>query len=678
MEYIQADIWVRFQKMRQHEVFFIGADDAHGAAIMLASEEAGMTPKAFVASITKDRQDYLQAFLIDFDHWYVTNTPENINLSQSIYRTLKTEGLVSTKAIEQFYDPVKDMFLPDRFIKGECPVCHAKDQYGDTCENCGKFNTPTDLINPYSVLSGIQPIRKSSLHYFFRLSDLRCIQFLQQWTSTPGRLQPEVLNKIREWLDHGTEKTLADWDISRDAPYYGIKIPDLPSGSPTKYFYVWLDAPIGYLASLKNYLDKKGIDFDHYIKDPVVEQYHFIGKDITYFHCLFWPAILHFSGRKTPDGIFVHGHLTVNGEKMSKSRKTGIDPIQYLKLGLDPEALRYYLATKLNSKSEDIDFNTTDFLARVNSDLIGKYINIASRLSGFLHKYFHNTLSESLKEEGFYLLDNISHKSEHIANLYENRDYAKVVREIMALADQVNIFIDHHKPWELAKDTQKHEHLHLVCSTGLEAFRLLSIYLKPILPRLVEKIETFLRVYPLYFSDTTSRLGQHTINKYQHLLMRIDSKILDNLLDHHYNKENMTTEHDTTTLQTPPVQQTTTHATIDMHDFAKVDLRIAKIVRCEAVAGSNKLLCLHLDIGEKDDQGEAKLKQVFSSIAKHYQPKDLINKLTVMVVNLQPRKMRFGISEGMVLAASHINREVDSGIYLLEPWPGAQPGMRVS
>ena len=657
MEYIQADIWVRFQRMQGSEVHFVGADDAHGAPIMIAAEKAGITPQQFVAQVAAGRPQYLNGFHIAFDNWHSTDGPENHQLAQDIYRALRAHELIDVKTIEQFFDPDKGMFLPDRFIKGECPKCGAADQYGDSCEVCGAVYAPTELKKPYSALSGATPVLKSSDHYFFRLSDPRCVEFLEQWTHTPGRLQPEVLNKIKEWFakDEEGQGGLGDWDISRDAPYFGIEIPDAPG----KYFYVWLDAPIGYLASLKNYFGKKGLDYDAFFADPAVEQIHFIGKDITYFHTLFWPAMLHFSGRKTPDKINVHGFITVNGgQKMSKSRGTGISPLKYLELGMHPEWLRYYIAAKLNSRVEDIDFNPEDFMARVNSDLVGKYINIASRAAGFLTKRFEGRLSADLGVEGRSLLDALRAQRGAITELYEEREYGKALREIMALADKVNEYVDTHKPWELAKHPEQAAVLHDVCSTCIEAFRLLTIYLKPVLPALAEKVEAFLQVAPMSFEDIGRALGAHSIGAYQHLMQRVDAQLLDELL------------------APPPAPKVVPGGEelapeIKIDDFTKVDLRIAKIVKAEPVEGSDKLLRLTLDVGE------GKTRNVFSGIKSAYKPEDLEGKLTVMVANLAPRKMKFGLSEGMVLAASHADEKAHPGIFVLEPFPGAQPGMRV-
>ncbi|QDL36710.1 methionine--tRNA ligase [Rhodoferax sediminis] len=668
MEYIQADIWVRYQRMQGAEVNFVGADDAHGAPIMIAAQKAGKTPQQFVADIAAGRKPYLDGFHIAFDNWHSTDGPENHALAQQIYRDLKKAGLIATRIVEQFFDPEKNMFLPDRFIKGECPNCHAKDQYGDNCEVCGAVYAPTDLINPYSALSGAKPVLKSSEHFFFQLSDPRCVAFLEQWTQD-GKLQPEVANKVKEWFsvrtnpDGSTSEGLGDWDISRDAPYFGIEIPDAPG----KYFYVWLDAPIGYLASLKNLLDKRGQSYDDYMADPLLEQYHFIGKDIVTFHTLFWPAMLHFSGRKTPDNIFVHGFLTVNnGEKMSKSRGTGLDPLKYLSLGMNPEWLRYYLAAKLNGRNEDIDFNADDFMARVNSDLVGKYINIASRAAGFIAKRFGGRLG-AIAPDGEGLLDLLRVQSEAIASLFENRDYARALRETMLLADRVNEYVDANKPWELARQEGMDARLQDVCTTCIEAFRLLTIYLKPVLPALATSVEAFLHIAPLSFADANRSLGAgHVIGDYKHLMQRVDIKQLEALFE-------------VPALAEPAQPATESIApggesiapTIAIDDFAKIDLRIAKIVHCEAVPGSTKLLRLTLDVGED------KTRNVFSGIASAYQPEDLIGQFTVMVANLAPRKMKFGVSEGMVLAASHADEKAQPGIYVLHPWPGAEPGMRV-
>ena len=663
MEYIQADTWVRAQRMQGAEVNFVGADDAHGAPIMIAAEKAGKTPQQFVADIAAGRKQYLDGFHIAFDNWHSTDAPENHQLAQQIYLDLKAAGLIETRTIEQFFDPEKNMFLPDRFIKGECPRCHAKDQYGDNCESCGAVYAPTELIKPYSALSGAQPELKTSEHFFFKLSDPRCVAFLQEWTQNGVHVQAEVAAKIKEWFgtrtnpDGSTSSGLDDWDISRDAPYFGIEIPDAPG----KYFYVWLDAPVGYLASLKNLLEKRGESYDAYMADPDLEQVHFIGKDIITFHTLFWPAMLKFSGRKTPTKICVHGFMTVNnGEKMSKSRGTGLDPLKYLALGMNPEWLRYYLGAKLNGRNEDIDFNASDFMLRVNSDLIGKYVNIASRAAGFIAKRFDGRLGQ-VSEDGQALLATLRAQKDTIIAAYEARDTARAAREAMLLCDRVNEYVDANKPWELAKKDGMGERLHDVCSTCIEAFRILTIYLKPMLPRLAADVASFLIVPPEQFADVNKPLGAgHQIGAYQHLMQRVDEKQLEALFE----------------MPEPVVEKVTPGGeeiapTIGIDDFAKVDLRIAKIVECKAVEGSTKLLQLTLDAGE------GKTRNVFSGIASMYQPEDLQGKLTVLVANLAPRKMKFGVSEGMVLAASHADEKQHPGIYVLEPFPGAQPGMRI-
>lgn len=668
MEYIQADIWVRTQRLLGNDVNFVGADDTHGAPIMIAAEKAGKTPQQFVADIAAGRKQYLDGFHIQFDNWHSTDAPENHQLAQDIYRDLKANGLIETRTIEQFFDPEKNMFLPDRFIKGECPKCHAKDQYGDNCEVCGAVYAPTDLINPYSALSGAKPVLKSSEHFFFKLSDPRCVAFLEDWTQN-GRLQPEVANKVREWFtvrtnpDGTKSEGLGDWDISRDAPYFGIEIPDAPG----KYFYVWLDAPIGYLASLKNLLTKRGEDYDAYMADPALEQYHFIGKDIVTFHTLFWPATLKFSGRKVPDSVFVHGFLTVNnGEKMSKSRGTGLDPLKYLGLSMNAEWLRYYLATKLSSRNEDIDFNADDFMARVNSDLIGKYINIASRAAGFISKRFGGTLGE-VSADGDALLDHLRTVAPSVIELLAEREYGKALRETMLLADRVNAYVDQNKPWELAKQDGMEARLHDVCTTCIEAFRVLTILLKPVLPALAAQVEAFLKVEPFTFASAQVMLGQgHVIGEYKHLMQRVDIKQLEALFEPPAQADQSQAATETVA---PGGEELAPAITID--DFTKIDLRIAQIVNCEAVEGSTKLLRLTLDVGE------GKTRNVFSGIASSYQPADLVGKLTVMVANLAPRKMKFGVSEGMVLAGSHADEKANPGIYVLNPWPGATPGMRV-
>lgn len=664
MEYIQADTWVRAQRMQGNAVNFVGADDAHGAPIMIAAEKAGKTPQQFVADIAAGRKQYLDGFHIAFDNWSNTDSPENHELSKQIYLDLKKAGFIATRTIEQFFDPEKNMFLPDRFIKGECPKCHAKDQYGDNCEVCGAVYAPTDLINPFSALSGAKPELRTSEHFFFKLSDPRAVEFLKEWTQNGQHVQPEVAAKVKEWFgvrtnpDGTTSEGLDDWDISRDAPYFGIEIPDAPG----KYFYVWLDAPVGYLASLKNLLNQRGEDFDAYMADPNLEQYHFIGKDIVTFHTLFWPAMLKFSGRKTPTKICVHGFLTVNnGQKMSKSRGTGLDPLKYLALKMNPEWLRYYLGAKLNGKNEDIDFTAEDFMLRVNADLIGKYVNIASRAAGFIFKRFEGKLGQ-ISEDGQALLEALRAQKDAVVAAYEARDTARAAREIMLLCDKVNSYVDANKPWELAKQEGMDARLQDVCSTCIEAFRLLTVYLKPMLPAVAAQVEAFLKIDALQFADADRLLGAgHAIGKYEHLMQRVVPEQLEALFEPPAAPEPEAVK--------PGGEEIAPTITID--DFAKIDLRIAKIVECKAVEGSTKLLQLTLDVGE------GKTRNVFSGIASMYKPEQLQGKLTVMVANLAPRKMKFGISEGMVLAASHADSKVDAGIYVLEPFPGAQPGMRI-
>jgi len=680
MEYIQADIWVRFQRMQGSEVNFVGADDTHGAPIMIAAEKAGKTPQQFVADIAAGRKQYLDGFHISFDNWSSTDSQENHELARQIYRDLRDNpqgSLIETKTIEQFFDPEKNMFLPDRFIKGECPKCHAKDQYGDNCEVCGAVYAPTDLINPFSALSGVTPVLKSSEHFFFKLSDPRCVAFLEQWTQD-GKLQPEVANKVKEWFsirtnpDGTLSEGLGDWDISRDAPYFGIEIPDAPG----KYFYVWLDAPIGYLASLKELLNKRGQSYDDYMADPRLEQYHFIGKDIVTFHTLFWPATLHFSGRKAPDNVFVHGFLTVNnGEKMSKSRGTGLDPLKYLSLGMNPEWLRYYLAAKLSARNEDIDFNADDFMARVNSDLIGKYINIASRSAGFITKRFGGALGqEDPQAHALYAL--ASSSLNEVRDLYENREYGKAIRIIMQFADQVNQYVDHKAPWLIAKDATRDAELHTVCTTAIGLFKDLTVLLAPILPRLASQVSDWLGVDVHQWKSAILKLPVgHVIKPYAHLMQRVDVKQLDALFEPPAAAEAAAPAAQALEAVEPaealiPGGEAVA-PTITIDDFAKVDLRIAKIVNCEAVAGSTKLLRLTLDAGE------GRMRNVFSGIASCYKPEDLIGKHTVLVANLAPRKMKFGISEGMVLAASDADEKAHPGIYILEPVAGAAPGMRI-
>ena len=671
MEYIQADIWVRAMRMAGHTVHFVGADDTHGAPIMLKAEAEGITPKELVARIAAERPQYLQGFHIEFDHWHSTDSAENVELSQDIYRKLRAEGLINTREIEQFYDPVKGMFLADRYIKGECPKCHAKDQYGDSCEVCGAVYAPTDLIEPYSTLTNARPILKTSEHYFFKLSDPRCVQFLQEWTTGSNaqgnkHLQAEVLAKTREWLGSGDEKAnLGDWDISRDAPYFGIEIPDAPG----KYFYVWLDAPVGYLASLKSYCTKVGLDYEALI-DPnsTTEQVHFIGKDIVYFHALFWPATLKFSGRKTPDQLNVHGFITVSGEKMSKSRGTGISPLRYLEIGMNAEWLRYYIAAKLNARVEDIDFNPDDFIARVNSDLVGKYVNIASRAANFISKYFEGQLAYPHDEAS--LSQHWAQAADRIRSDLEAREFGRAIREIMAHADQINQAFDAAQPWLIAKtladaDASQRLALQHICSAALAGFKALSVMLAPILPTLAQRVALELFGQTKSFIWTDAGVLPQQINPFKHLMQRVEPGMLDNLFEPSAD----VAEAPAPAALIPGGEPLA--PTISIDDFVKIDLRVALIVNCEQVEGSTKLLRLTLDVGE------GRLRNVFSGIKSAYTPEQLIGRLTVVVANLAPRKMKFGVSEGMVLAASHFDEKVDTGIYVLDPASGAKPGMRI-
>ena len=660
VEYIQTDIWVRFMRLQGHEVYYVGADDTHGTPVMLRAEKEGLTPKQLIDRVWIEHKRDFDAFGISFDNYYSTDSEENESLCRTMYLSLQEQGLIEARDIEQYYDPVKNMFLPDRFIKGECPKCHAKDQYGDSCEVCGTTYSPTDLLNPYSAVSGATPERRTSTHYFFKLSDPRCEQFLRDWVQ--GLAQPEATNKMREWLGEGDEHKLSDWDISRDAPYFGFEIPNAPG----KYFYVWLDAPVGYYASFKNLCAKKGLDFDEWTKpDSTTEQYHFIGKDILYFHTLFWPATLKFSGHRTPTNVFAHGFLTVDGAKMSKSRGTFITADSYIQTGMNPEWLRYYFAAKLNASMEDLDLNLDDFIARVNSDLVGKYVNIASRASGFLLKRFGGKIDDAAMNDE--LLLQLRAASATIAELYEAREYGKAMRAIMELTDAVNVFIDTNKPWELARVEGQDTELHRVCSICLEAFRILTVYLSPVLPTVAEKAYAFLNIASQMWTDVATPLNSaNAINAYKHMLTRVEPTHVEKLLE--ANKQSLqATDSAVVAAEIEPIADT-----ITIDDFVKIDLRIAKILECKAVEGSSKLLQLTLDAGE------GKTRNVFSGIASMYQPEDLVGKLTVLVANLAPRKMKFGISEGMVLAASAKDGSNNKGIYILEPIAGAEPGMRIS
>ncbi|MDD2700136.1 MAG: methionine--tRNA ligase [Sideroxydans sp.] len=664
VEYIQTDIWVRFQKMRSHECHYVCADDTHGTPIMLRAEKEGVTPEQLIARVWQEHFDDFSAFHVNFDNYGSTNSDENKAFAQGIYKTLKANDLIDVRSIEQYFDPVKNMFLPDRFIKGECPKCHAKDQYGDNCEVCGAAYAPTDLIEPFSAVSGAKPELRNSDHYFFKLSADTCQQFLRQWTRG-GALQNEAANKMQEWLGAEGENKLSDWDISRDAPYFGFEIPDAPG----KYFYVWLDAPVGYMGSFKQLCDKKGIDFDAYWKQGSdAELYHFIGKDILYFHALFWPAMLQHAGYRTPTKLFAHGFLTVNGEKMSKSRGTFITARSYVDHIKNTEYLRYYYAAKLNGTMEDIDLNLEDFVAKVNSDLIGKFINIASRCAGFISKRFDGKLGscDAAASAEF----KAAFDSNEIARCFEERDFARALREIMRLADLANQYIAEKAPWAMAKQEGKEAELHEVCSTALTLFRDLTLYLKPVLPQLAAQVESFLNIAPLTWSGAWQPLpAGHSINTYQHLATRLDPKLIEamvaanqeslkNMTESH--SEQRHAEHQQKAIE--PIAET-----IAIDDFVKIDLRVARIVDAQHVEGADKLIQLTLDIGEE------KPRNVFAGIKSAYDPEKLKGRMTVMVANLAPRKMKFGMSEGMVLAASGS----EPGLFILSPDDGAQPGMRI-
>ena len=667
VEYIQTDIWVRFQKMSGNECWYVCADDTHGTPIMLRAEKEGITPEQLIARVHGEHARDFAGFGVGFDNYYSTHSPETRECANDIYLKLKAAGLIEVRTIEQFYDPVKAMFLPDRFIKGECPKCHAKDQYGDNCEVCGAAYAPTDLIEPFSAVSGARPEMRNSDHYFFKLSDPRCEAFLREYTSS-GVLQNEAANKMQEWLGAPGENKLTDWDISRDAPYFGFEIPDAPG----KYFYVWLDAPIGYMGSFKNLCAQRGLDFDEFFsKDSTTELYHFIGKDILYFHALFWPAELQHAGYRTPTKIFAHGFLTVDGAKMSKSRGTFITAESFLNSGLNPEWLRYYFAAKLSNTMEDIDLNFEDFCARVNSDLVGKYVNIASRSAGFIAKRFAGQLAPA--DEKLPAIQAIMAAAPRIGELYEAREFSKAVREIMALTDAANQYVDSVKPWELAKQPDRESELHAACSNALNLFRLLTALLKPILPVLAGKVESFLNIAPLTWADAGYLLaGGHAIKTYEHLMTRVDPKLIEKLID--ANKASLAPEPAVDAVKTaitaPAAAPATDAALCTIDDFMKVDLRIARIVNAEHVDGADKLVRLTLDIGDE------RTRNVFAGIKAAYDPAQLIGRLTVMVANLAPRKMKFGLSEGMVLAASDVDGKTP-GIFLLTPDAGAEPGMRV-
>ena len=673
VEYIQTDIWVRFQKMRGNTCHYVCADDTHGTPIMLRAGNEGITPEQLIARVWQEHFDDFSAFYIAFDNYGSTNSGETKEFAQGIYRTLKAKGLIEVRSIEQFYDPVKNMFLPDRFIKGECPKCHAKDQYGDNCEVCGAAYAPTELINPYSAVSGAKPELRNSDHYFFKLSADSCQHFLREWTRS-GSLQPEAANKMQEWLGAEGENKLTDWDISRDAPYFGFEIPDAPG----KYFYVWLDAPVGYMGSFKqlcNRIQDSGsgiqgnLNFDDYWKQgPDTELYHFIGKDILYFHALFWPAMLQHAGYRTPTKLFAHGFLTVNGEKMSKSRGTFITARSYIDHIKNTEYLRYYYAAKLNGSMEDLDLNLDDFVAKVNSDLIGKYINIASRCAGFISKKFDGKIGNS--DAAATAEFETAFTSGEIERCYEERDFARALREIMRLADVANQYIAEKAPWTMAKQEGKEAELHEACSTALTLFRDLTLYLKPVLPELAAQVESFLNIAPLAWSGAWQPLpAGHTINTYQHLATRLDPKLIEAMVAANQESLKPMTESHSETRHAEHQQHAIAPIaeTISIDEFMKVDLRAAKIVNAEHVEGAEKLLKLTLDIGE------AQPRTVFAGIKSAYDPAKLKGRMTVMVANLAPRKMKFGLSEGMVLAASGET----PGLFILSPDDGAQPGMRI-
>ena len=661
VEHIQTDVWVRFQKLRGHECHYCCADDTHGTPVMLAAQKQGIAPEDMIAKVREEHLADFTGFFIGYDNYYSTHSPENKQFSEQIYSALKANGKIESRVIEQLFDPEKQMFLPDRFVKGECPKCHAQDQYGDNCEVCGTTYSPTELINPYSAVSGAKPELRESEHFFFKLGE--CADFLKAWTSGNNphdgkpHLQPEALNKMKEWLGEGEETTLSDWDISRDAPYFGFEIPDAPG----KYFYVWLDAPVGYMASFKKLCDRIGIDFDEYFKaDSQTEMYHFIGKDILYFHALFWPAMLHFSGHRAPTGVYAHGFLTVDGQKMSKSRGTFITAKSYLEQGLNPEWMRYYIAAKLNSKIEDIDLNLQDFISRVNSDLVGKYVNIAARASGFIAKRFEGRLKDVADSE---LLAKLAAQSEAIAECYESREYAKALRDIMALADIVNEYVDANKPWELAKQEGQDERLHEVCSELINAFTMLTAYLAPVLPKVAENAAKFLNLEAITWANTRETLGEHAINKYEHLMQRVEQKQVDDLIE--ANKQSIAAAA-APAAEESKYEKVAEQASFD--DFMKIDMRVAKVLNCEAVEGSTKLLKFDLDFGFEK-------RIIFSGIAASYpNPAELNGRMVIAVANFAPRKMaKFGVSEGMILSAA----TAEGKLKLLDIDAGAQPGDKV-
>jgi len=655
VEYIQTDIWGRFQKLQGHECYYVCADDAHGTPIMLRARGEGIEPEDLIARVWKEHTEDFAGFGIDFDNYHSTHSDENKACASLIYERNRDAGHIARRTISQAYDPEANMFLPDRFIKGTCPKCGADDQYGDNCEACGATYSPTELKNPISAVSGATPIEKDSEHLFFKLADFE--KTLKDWHQA-GHVQAEMANKLDEWFEAG----LADWDISRDAPYFGFEIPD----APNKYFYVWLDAPIGYMASFRNLCDKKGIDFDTFWNaDSDAELYHFIGKDIIYFHALFWPAMLQGAGFRMPTSVFAHGFLTVDGAKMSKSRGTFVKARTYLK-HLNPEYLRYYFAAKLSSKIDDLDLNLDDFAQRVNADLVGKVVNIASRNAGFIKKRFDNKLSATCSEPELY--QSFVDAGDQIAAHYENRDYGRAIREIMALADKANQYIDDKAPWVIAKEEGKDQELHDISSVGINLFRVLMGYLKPVLPVMAADAEAFLNIEPMTWNSQAKPLCDHSVNKFKPLMTRVEREKIDAMIED--SKEDLAAE--AKVIGKGAAQNTANSAidpiadTIEFDDFAKVDLRIARIIKAEHVEGADKLLQLTLDIGDGT-------RNVFAGIKSAYQPEDLEGKLTVMVANLAARKMRFGLSEGMVLAAGPGGKD----LFILNPDDGAQPGMRV-
>ncbi len=652
VEYIQTDIWVRFQKMRGNQCLYVCADDAHGTPIMLRARKEGIEPEALITRVAKEHKADFADFNVGFDNYHSTHSDENRHYASLIYQRNKDKGNISNRTITQAYDPVEEMFLPDRFIKGECPKCGAQDQYGDNCEVCGASYSPNELKNPVSAVSGATPVDRDSEHYFFKLGNFEAM--LKEWTRG-GHLQDEVANKLGEWFEAG----LHEWDISRDAPYFGFEIPDHPG----KFFYVWLDAPIGYMASFKNLCDRTaGLEFDDFWgKDSTAELYHFIGKDIIYFHALFWPAMLHGADFRTPTAVFSHGFLTVDGQKMSKSRGTFIKARTYLD-SLNPEYLRYYFAAKLSSGIEDIDLNLEDFQARVNSDLVGKVVNIASRCAGFINKRFDGKLSDQLENEA--LFETFVAGGNHIAACYENREFSKAVREIMALADKANQYIDEKKPWIIAKEENREQELRAVCTMGLNLFRLLIGFLRPILPATAERSEAFLQVPPLAWQDLDRPLLGHAIAAFKPLMTRIETSQIEAIVA--ASKEDLEKQESATTQLDGPLAKDPISETIEYPDFAKVDLRIVKILKAQHVEGAEKLLQLTLDL-------DGETRNVFAGIKSAYAPEELEGKLTVMVANLAPRKMRFGVSEGMVLAAGPGGKD----LFILTPDSGAEPGMRV-